>query len=183
MTTNPYAPPTAVVDDVPTPLAASAEPPFFAVSLPKLVVLSLCTLGLYELFWFYRNWQRINVREQYKLNPVLRTFFSVIFCYACFSRIREHGSRLGVQPPLAAGALAAGWIVTTILWKLPDPFWLISLLAVSFMLPVQAYANRVNAATVPDHDPNRRFTGWNWFAVVVGGGLLVLAILGSFVPE
>ena len=150
------------------------------MSLLKLGILSFCTLGLYELYWFYQNWQLIRAREQSSITPVLRAFFAVLFCYSCFRRIREHGVSLGITPPLAAGALAAAWIITSVTWKLPDPYWLISLLAVVFLLPVQAYVNRINDTSVPDHDPNARFSGWNWLTVVVGGCLLVLAILGTF---
>ena len=63
MSDNLYAPSTAHVEDV-RPIAFAATPPFFAVSLLKLTVLSLCTFGVYELFWFYRNWRLIKLREE-----------------------------------------------------------------------------------------------------------------------
>jgi hypothetical protein len=151
--------------------------------LLKLTVLSLCTCSLYELYWFYRNWQLIRARDQSNISPALRALFGVFFCYSCFARIRERGASLGVAPPLAAGALATAWIVTTIMWKLPDPYWLITFLAVVFLLPVQAYANRINSVVAPNHDPNARFSAWNWVAVVLGGGMLILGIIGTFIPD
>lgn len=181
MSLNPYSPPTTEVADVQP--VRTQQPPFFAVSLPKLAVLSLCTLGLYELYWFYKNWQIIRDREQSNIAPALRAFFAVIFCYACLARIRDHGEELGVKPSLAAGAYAMGWILTTVLWKLPDPYWLISMAAVAFLLPVQAYANRVNAAAAPGHDCNSRFTASSWITTVVGGAFLFLAVVGTFMPE
>ena len=39
-----------------------ALPPFFAVPLWKLALMSFFTFGIYELYWFYRNWQRVRVR-------------------------------------------------------------------------------------------------------------------------
>ncbi|MDR2837380.1 MAG: hypothetical protein LBV49_02235 [Azonexus sp.] len=54
MERNPYASPAARVEDV-QPLADSGAPPFFPVSVPKLAVLSICSFGLYELFWFYQK--------------------------------------------------------------------------------------------------------------------------------
>jgi hypothetical protein len=50
---------------------------------------------------------------------------------------------------------------------------IVSLCANAFLLPVQAYVNRINQASAPDHDPNSRFDAWNWVAVVVGGPLLI----------
>ena len=183
MTINPYAPPAAVVGDIDADVPASVPTPFFAVSVWKLAVLSFCTLGAYEIYWFYKNWQLIRDREQSTILPFWRAFFGVIFCHACFSNIRSHGVASGVTPPLAAGILAIGWIVTTVSWRLPDPYWLISLLAVVFMLPVQAHVNRINEVHVPGHDPNAQFSALNWVAVIAGGSLLGLAIAGTLIPE
>jgi hypothetical protein len=79
-----------------------------------------------------------------------------------------------------------GWVITillgTLLEKLPDPYWVVSLVSMFsfvFFLPVQALANRINARITPDHDPNEEFTGWNWAGVVVGVIMLTLAIRGT----
>jgi hypothetical protein len=155
-------------------------PPFFPVSLTKLIVMSICSMGFYEVYWFYKNWQSIRAREQSNIYPVARAVFSVFFCYQCFSRIRDHGATLGVEPPLAAGAFASAWIISTIMWNLPVPYRYISLAASVSILPVQAYANRVNKAAAPNHDPNTRFSALNWAAIVVGGSLVVLVLIGAF---
>jgi hypothetical protein len=183
MDTNPYAPPKAVVADISEPVEPSTAPPLFAVSLLKLTVMSLCTGGIYEIYWFYRNWKLIGEREKSNIYPFWRAFFRVIFCYSCFARIRDIGKTTGLAKPLPAGGLATGWIVVTISWKLPDPYWWITYLAVAFLLPVQAHVNAINKIAAPEHDPNARFTVWNWLAIVAGGSLLVLAIIGMFVGQ
>jgi hypothetical protein len=33
-----------------------SPPMYFPVSRLKLAVMSTCTLGIYELYWFYKNW-------------------------------------------------------------------------------------------------------------------------------
>jgi len=182
MSSNPYAPPLAAVADVAPPVRSSStddQPPFFAVSLLKLAVLSVCTLSLYELYWFYKNWQLIRDRERSGIQPALRAIFAVFFCHACFARIRDHGDEQGISPSLPAVALATGWVVVVILHKLPDPWWLVSFLAFLFMLPVQAHVNRINAVAAPAHDRNSRFRLWNWIATVLGGAIFLLAILGT----
>jgi hypothetical protein len=181
MSSNPYAPPTAELADAQA--AQTQQPAFFAVSIAKLTVLSLCTLGLYELYWFYKNWQFVRARERSNIVPVLRAFFAVFFCYACFARIRDHGKKVGIQPPLSAGACATGWILTTIMWRLPDPYWLVSMAAFLFLLPAQAYANRVNAAVAPEHDRNSKFTESTWITTVIGGAFFLLAVFGTLFPE
>jgi len=160
-----------------------AKAPFFPVSVTKLVVLSLCTLGLYELFWFYKNWCLVRERETSNISPFWRAVFGYFFCYAMFRRVRDYPLESLMAPTLPAGLLAAGWIVTTLLWKLPDPYWLICYLAVLFIVPVQVAARRVNETAAPGHDPNAKFTTVNWITIVVGGVLLVLIVVGSFLPE
>ena len=54
--------------------------PFFAVSVPKLILLSTCTSGLYELFWFYKNWRLVREREDSDILPFWRAFFGFFFC-------------------------------------------------------------------------------------------------------
>lgn len=159
------------------------QAPYFAVSLPKLIVMSFCTLGIYELYWFYKNWTLIKNRERIEIAPFWRAVFAVLFCYQCFSRIQANASSLGLQQSIPAGPLAAGWIITSILWKLPDPYWLVSTLSFLFMLPVQALANRINATVSPHHDPNSRFTWWNLAGMAAGSIVLILAIIGLFMPD
>ena len=182
MTANPFAPPKAVVDDVVPADSSIGQPAFFPVSIPKLVVLSICTFGLYEVYWFYKNWQLIKARERSSILPVPRAIFAVFYCYACFARVRDFDAPGLPEPKLAAGLLAAAWIVLTLLQRLPDQYWLISFLAVAPILPVQNVANRINASISPGHDRNAKFTGWNWVVIAIGICVLVLAVIGSFLP-
>ncbi len=63
MDPNPYAPPESVVADIPVPAAATGDTPiFFPASRTKLLVMSLCTFGLYEYYWFYKNWKLVRDR-------------------------------------------------------------------------------------------------------------------------
>ena len=87
-------PQTGIVFDSSRPV----QTPFFAVSLLKLAVLSTCTCGLYELYWFWRNWNRIRVNGEPEITPSLRAFFGIFYCYPCFIRIKLAGISRGVIP-------------------------------------------------------------------------------------
>ena len=47
----------------------SGTPMYFAVSPLKLVVMSVCTMGGYELYWFYRNWVLVKNMENTDISP------------------------------------------------------------------------------------------------------------------
>jgi hypothetical protein len=156
---------------------------YFPVSPVKLLVMSICTFGLYEIFWYYNNWCIIKEREESEIWPFARAIFAFFFCYPLFNRVRGTAESQEPGRSLAAGPLAAGWIIFTILAYLPDPFWLVSFFSVVFLVPVQATVNRINLAAHPGHDPNSTFTGWNKVGVVIGGLLLLLALVGTFLPS
>ena len=156
---------------------------YFAVSLPKLAVMSVCTLGFYELYWFYQNWRLIKAaNEGLGIMPFWRAFFAFFFCQQCFARIKNHADDLGLRSSVSPGGLAVAWIITTLSWRLPDPYWLVASLSFIPLLPVQALANRINRKETPAHNPNGRFTGWNIATIVLGGLTFALAILATFMP-
>jgi hypothetical protein len=163
--------------------SVAVQPPFFQVSVTKLIVLTICTLGFYQLYWFYKNWQLIRDREDIAVLPAARALFAYFYCYQAFCRVRDFPTTNISNSRLPAGPLAAGWIVTTFLSNLPDPYWLISFSAVAFVVPVQAMATKVNAVVAPGSDPNRRFSAGNWATVGLGGALFALALIGTFMEQ
>lgn len=69
-------------------------PEYFVVSPGKLAFFSILTLGLYELYWFYRNWQAVKKAEGTDISPLWRTLLSIFYCHPLFKRVaaaaREH---------------------------------------------------------------------------------------------
>lgn len=155
---------------------------YFPVSLRKLVVMSISTLGLYTLYWQFCHWLYIRDYEDASFSPGWRGFFAIIFCYPLFRRIRQTARSKGLPVTLPAGPLAFGWLIFAFLGSLPPPFFLLYFLSVLFLLPVQNAANAINSITDPDHDPNDSFSTWNKVAIGVGGITLALAVVGSFLP-
>jgi hypothetical protein len=177
MEENVYAPPRAVVADV-QPLGSDSAVFFFAVSPTKLVVMSVCTMGLYQVYWFYKQWVLIKQRSEPLIIPWARALFGIFWCYNCFEFIRNDERTLQIEPNLPAGPLAIGWIAASLAWRLPEPYFLIGFLAPLLLVPVQRHVNHINAMVAPDHDENSRFSGWNGLAIAVGGIFLALTVLG-----
>ncbi len=157
--------------------AAQSAPLYFAVSPLKLVVMSVFTFGLYELYWFYKNWRLVTDREDPGLARAwnvlysgARTFFAVFCCYSLFTRIQDSADEQEVPVSLACGFLAIGWIMTAVFAIPPLP-----LLSVVFLLPVQNAVNRINQTASPGHNANRRFSAWNIAVILIAAGLLAYA--------
>ncbi|HWA38844.1 MAG TPA: hypothetical protein VG873_13360 [Burkholderiales bacterium] len=181
MNESPYTPPVAPVADV-NPRGTTAAPPaFFPVSIAKLVLMTFGTLGLYQYFWIYENWKLEKQRTGESIWPLPRAIFAVFFIYQLLRRIDAHAERAGARR-VAAGPIAALWIILTLLWKLPDPYWLVTFLAVFALLPVQQAVNDLNRLAAPGYEPNAKFRGWNWLAIVIGVPFFALAVFGAFLP-
>ena len=158
------------------PEILSSSNKYFPVSGLKLAIMSVCTLGLYEIYWFYKNWCLVKERDDIVIHPLLRVIFPVIFCYSLFSRIQETGEEHD-QVSLATGFLATGWIVARLLANLPAPYWMLTLLTFVFLLPVQNMVNRINQDCDPTHDQNRHFSGLNMATVLAGGCVVVYLVI------
>lgn len=161
--------------------AEDEEAYFFEVPMWKLAVMSFCSLGLYEIFWFYRNWKVVKKREMAIIRPFWRAVFAIFFCYSCFSRIRESMAEESKVP--AAGMLAAAYILISLTWRLEGAAGLLAMASFVFLLPVQGWATRVNEEKSPGRNKNDRLTWKNWLLVVTGGTLAVMNVLWTLFPE
>lgn len=120
------------------------QPQYFAVSRTKFIVLSFLTLGMYELYWFYRNWCSIRDRDSLSIRPFWRAFFAPVFFRKLIQDIDEHCE--SVSPILSshAGALVVAYYIIPALWRLPDPYWLISMFSWAALLPVVSQIASIN---------------------------------------
>ena len=167
------------------PSEAEAYPaiPQFGVSLTKLAVMSLATLGIYELYWCYKQWDAIRRREGEKLSPFWRAFFAPLWGFSLFPRIQRLTEKYGIPARWSGTGLALGFLILGAMWRLPDPYWLVSYLSFLPLLVVQRAVNALSAAVAPAADRNDRYSGANVVIIVLGAILFVLVILGAFVPN
>jgi len=130
------------------------SPVYFPVSATKLVVLSLCSFGLYELYWFYQHWKLERARTGENIWPFWRALLAPIFAYSLFSRIQDYGSQQSVHVDYSAGGLATAFFVLQASWRLPEPYWLVSMLTLVPLLPVRSLVAAINSTHVPQASTN-----------------------------
>lgn len=164
--------------------ASSNRSVFFAVSLPKFIVMSACTLGIYQIYWFYMHWRTVKEREKSDIWPAARTFFSVFSCYALFRRIVDVANSLSIRTIWWPSQMTILYLLATFSnIAIPEKYVGLLFANVLLLLPAQAVANRVNAAASPSADRNSRLQGWNWLAIALGGMAVGLILIDPFLPD
>jgi len=179
-TVNPYEPPASSVE---TNIERTTEPYFFTTSTFKLTVMSICTFGIYALYWFYKNWVLIKERTGQNIMPFWRAFFSLLWAYSCFKHIKNSANENNVPESLSVGLLAIVYFVIQMSYKLPDPYWLVSFFSFTLLIPANTIALNINKNLISNFKNNEKFSGWNWVGVILGGLLFLLGLIGTFMPE
>lgn len=156
---------------------------YFTTTTFKLTVMSICTLGFYELYWFYKNWVLIKERTGQNIMPFWRALFAPLWAYSCFKHIKGSANENGIPESLPIGLLATVYFLLQALWRLPDPYWLVSFFSFTMLIPANSVALKINRHLVPGFNNNESFSGWNWAAAVIGGLLVISGAIGSFLPE
>jgi hypothetical protein len=109
-----------------TEAARTAEPYFFTAAPLKLAVMSVVTGGIYELYWFYKNWVLIKQRTGQDMMPFWRAFFAPLWAYSFFKQVSNSARVNNVPESMPIGLLAIAYFAIHATVRLPDPYWLIT---------------------------------------------------------
>ena len=90
---------------------------FFTTSTTKLIVMSLFTLGLYGIYWFYKNWVVIKKITGKNIWPFWRAVFSIFFMYSCFKNMLVYAQERNIEAKAPIGLLAS---INIILFFVPS---------------------------------------------------------------
>ncbi len=154
--------------------------PFYCVSTLKFSILSLLTFGAYSIFWFYKNWSRYKEYSKDDLSPFWRAVFSPLFCFALANKVNFVSRETNLDQQLESAPLAGLYFVFMMVSRLPDPYWLISVFAFLPLLAIVKQIRRIHEAIRPGFDSS---VGWGFGAItalVLGGVLAILVLLGTF---
>ena len=153
---------------------------YYSVSIGKLALLSICSIGIYQLYWFYKNWVLIKEQERKKILPVVRAIFSLIFCHQLFKRILVSAQSVGYKQKYSPWILTIAYIIIPFLYKLANPLWVFSLFSFVPLLTVQRAVNFNNSKVAPDLVENSHLSAGETILVVVGGLIVGLMVVWTF---
>lgn len=166
---------------------------YFAISPQRLALFSIITFGIYEIYWFYKNWQAVKKFEGQDISPFWRAVFAVFFCYSLFKKVLESAKNHAYRGSYSAGWLAAAYILLLLggnglsrVETYDIGFNLVWLLVVSAafipLLPVQKAINFNNEKIKGATDIKKGFSGGEVALIVVGVIWTLLVLWGTFLP-
>jgi hypothetical protein len=157
----------------------------------KFLLLMVLTLGLYSVYWFYRNWKLLNVHHK-GYWPVPRAIFSIFFAHALFSEVDSLLRKRGIKHAWAPGTAATVYVISAIasrvlekLADMPGVSPMFSVIAFLTLIPiVSSLYSAQRAINAAEGDPqglgNARITWANLIWMALGGLLLAVVLLGMF---
>ncbi|TDE12109.1 hypothetical protein [Dyadobacter psychrotolerans] len=158
-----------------------AVEPQEVISLNKFVILCILTFGLYQIWWIYKAWRFFQQKDRLDIMPAARTIFSIIFLNSLFKRILSFAREKDYEEDYTSELLVAGFIIFNIMARLPDFYWLVSVLGVIFLIqPFKAFNYaRVNASDLIVTE-RTSFSGRHIVLIVLGSIMWILVLIGLF---
>ena len=182
-TNNPYEAPKSAVEVI-AETTNSDQAPFFTTSTLKLILMSMGTLGIYDLYWFYKNWVLIKQRTGEKIMPFWRAFFAIFWVYSCFKHIKNYAISRSISNSLPIVALAIAYIIVQLIGQAPEsPADILAFFGFLALIPANNLAIKINKEHNPNFINNEKFSALNWVVVIVGGLFFGLLIFASINPE
>jgi hypothetical protein len=80
----------------------------------------VATVGIYQVYWFYKNWKRVQELTGEALWPVPRGIFSIFFAHSLFRRVDAKLATLGNPFRWSASTTATLYVVLAILSNFLD---------------------------------------------------------------
>ena len=150
---------------------------FFApVAIHKLIIMSFFTFGLYEIHWFYKQWDYVRRADRKRFNPALRAILNGLFAYPLFRSIKLRGLARRAEITWSPGLLAVAWIGLGVFVAATELRVLFGLATTLPLIVVQRSINGLNNPSWVD----RRYSAINALGIVVGTVCFLLVGLGAY---
>ena len=157
---------------------------YYQVSALKFCLMVTCTLGLYEIYWAYRNWRYIKERDKSNIYPVWRGIFAPLWYYSLLSDLAVHGDSKYMANGFIKSLLAATYLLLGVAWKLPEPYWIVAFLSFLPILPAVQEIAKINTSE-HTYEQGHPHNAWNFSAYLLGGPFVVFIILSAinYIPS
>jgi len=151
--------------------SSDVDTPYFPVARHKLIVMSLTTLSMYQIYWFYRNYQRIGSGSVF-----WRALAAPLTARGLFAHVRADAQSRFVDVGWSSAGLAAIYLALSLICFLEYPWWTLALASVRALVPVHATMEAINRTVAPNGARNDAYSVAEAVIIVLGIALTLLAL-------
>jgi len=152
-------------------LSDKVDAPYFPVARHKLIVMSLSTLSLYQLYWFYRNYQRIGSGSVF-----WRAVAAPLTARGLFAHVSADAQSRFVAVSWSSAGLAAIYLALSLICFVEYPWWTLALASVLALVPVHATMEAINRTVAPHGERNDAYSVADAVIIVLGIALTIVAL-------
>jgi len=156
---------------------------FELLSSQKFILLSVFSLGLYNVWWIYKSWKFFRDKDNLDIMPAARAIFAIFFLNSLFEKIQNFSKSKGYTKTFSSVGYFIGFFGLNFASRLPDPYWIVSFLSMFFLIPAleslnYGIKNSGDYKVIENGKYNNRQIG----LILVGAIFWVLVLIGMFVP-
>lgn len=173
--------------------------PYYVVGKKKAWALFIATVGMYQIYWFYKHWAENKSHEGSSIWPVPRAVFSIFFCHSLFKKIKESHESSGLVSNWVASTSASIYVGFSIVSNISDrvsdkvdpmigaSVMVIGIIAmfisIHAMIQAQVHVNEIAESKNTDLNQNFTWANYIWlFLGVIFWAFLILGVLIIFNP-
>lgn len=167
---------------------------FYIVSPSKFLILQICTMGMYSIYWFFKHWSQYKAKHNEEMWPIARGIFQIFFAHSLFAAIYLRAKEKNNELSWSADSMATIFVVVSIIGAILGYFdslltSLLSLLPFPIVTWILYRAQLIANLACDDlkGELNSNITGLNIFWILLGlvwwamflMGILALIALGT----
>lgn len=163
---------------------------YYPVSSLKVFILSVATVGIYFIYWFYKNWVYVKARDKSSIIPWGRALFSGFWVYPLYLSLSREDAYKDQNAPkyrnLRYGLLAFGFFAGTAFSGIDDvKSYAALLLSIVCLMPL---VEKINILTLDSNEYyvfNSRWRPRHLIFIILGSSLITYDIASSvnYIPN
>jgi len=138
--------------------------------------MSVATLSTYQIYWFYKNFQRMNRRTGGGGSPFWRAVAAPLTAHSLFAHVRTDAQSRFMPVRWSSAGLAVIYLCLNLICLVDYPWWTLALCSVLALVPVHATMEAVNRQVAPNGARNDGYSVTNAVVIAVGVALTIFAL-------
>ena len=147
----------------------------FSVPKEKLILMSVCTYGLYSWYWLFENWSKICGLRERNCAPIFNTWLFPIYNHKLFEEIKNIAVEKGVRVKWKSSIVSIIFLLFLVGWYFPYTLFLSIFVGIA-LVPVNNTCAKINEADGFGKNVEG-FDKKDWAIIFIGGIFVLMTLI------